>query len=161
MKTFALSAALIFSAAAAHAAAAGPVADVTVSIGPGLREKAEVYGARDLQRLAAELEADVETALAREGRLGQDGGRLELVLADAVPTRPTFEQMSDRTELSMQSFGTGGATIEGRFVHADGSSEPVAFRWYENDIRWSQNAGTWSDAERAFELFARDFARDR
>ena len=83
------------------------------------------------------------------------------MLADAVPTRPTFEQMSDRTELSMQSFGTGGATIEGRFVHADGSSEPVAFRWYENDIRWSQNAGTWSDAERAFELFARDFARDR
>ena len=48
--------------------AAGPMAahaqgvDVRVSIGPDLMEKADELGRRDLERLARELEVDVERA---------------------------------------------------------------------------------------------------
>lgn len=156
MRPAALFAALVFSAAPAMAQ---PVADVTVRIGPDLREKADEYGAREVERLALELEADVERSLAREGRLAPEGGRLDLVLSDAVPNRPTFEQLGRRPGLSFESYGVGGATIEGEYVAADGTRTPLRYRWYESDIRDAQGATTWTDADRAFDRFARRVAR--
>jgi len=145
--------------AAAPAAASAQATDVVVRIGPELQAKARDLGQRDLDRLARELEAGVERAVARSGR--GDGGRLELTLVDVRPSRPTFEQMARRPGLSMESVSNGGAALEGVEIGADGRERPVRFSWYESDIRWAHARGTWSDAHRAFQMFARQYADGR
>jgi hypothetical protein len=157
MRIVVLAAALAIGvASAAHAAP--PTVDVAV--GPKLQAKAETsYGVREVRDLAEELRSDVEHALARTG--AYDGARIELVLTDAVPNRPTFKQLGDKPGLSYASFGLGGAQIEGRIVAADGRESPVSYRDYETDIRFSRIAGTWHDAETGFERFARDLAHGK
>ena len=145
--------ALAFSATAAIAQPA-----VIVTVGPELHAKAEkTYGVREVDRLAADLQATVERRLARAGAL--EGARVELVLVDAKPNRPTFKQLGDTPGLSMQSLGIGGARIEGRVVSADGSVRPIAYRWYENDIREAIGSTTWSDANWTFDRFAHRLAK--
>jgi hypothetical protein len=58
----------------------------------------------------------------------------------------------------MQSFGIGGAAIEGRIVRADGSTAPLAYEWYETDITQVYGHATWSDATWTFNRFARRLA---
>jgi hypothetical protein len=161
MRTLAFAAAVSLAAtSAALAAPLPPVASVHVAVSPELRAKAEkTYGVRDIERLAAELQSDVERALSRTGALGGSGGRLELVLVDAKPNRPTFKQMGDKPGLSYQSISLGGATIEGRAIGADGSVTPVAYRWYEHDIRDAYYGGTWSDAQWTIQRFANRLGR--
>lgn len=142
---------------AAPALAAEP--EVTVTYGPTLEKKIDEYGARDVDRLARELRESVLKAAA--GNPSLDGARIDLVLEDAVPNRPTFQQMSDKPGLSYESFGVGGASISGRVTLADGASRPVSYRWYETDIRWAWPSGTWTDAESTFDRFARSLTRDR
>lgn len=134
------------------------VSSVDVSLSPELRKKAaEKYGMRDVERLAVDLRKDVERELHRTGILA--GGRLELVLVDAQPNRPTFKQLGDTPGLSHQSFGVGGATIEGRAISIDGEVTPVSYRWYETDIRDAAYSTTWSDAQHAMQRFAYQMAR--
>lgn len=138
-----------------QAAPVGPVADVHVSIGPELQAKAGEYGQRELDYLATDLRTSVERTLERSGGLSATGGTLDLVIEDAVPNRPTMQQMSRKPGLSFESFGIGGARIGGVLTTADGQQIPVGFRWYETDIRWSRTAGTWMDAQNTFDRFAR------
>lgn len=145
----------VAATSAAHAAPPGPVAVVNVTIGPDLQGKADEYGQRELDYLAADLRTSVERALDRSGDLSPTGGTLDLVLEDAVPNRPTMRQMSLKPGLSFESFGIGGAKIDGVLTMADGQRIPVGFRWYETDIRWSRTAGTWMDARNTFDRFAR------
>ena len=160
MKSLLLAAALAAGAAgAAQAATPGPISEVTVTIGPELEAKADIYGRRDLDMLAKELKRDVERSLSRTGAMGPDGAALHLILADAQPNRPTFKQLGDRVGLSFSSFGVGGAAIEGAAVYPDGHSDPVRYRWYESDIRQSVGAWTWSDATWTFQRFADRLAR--
>ncbi len=142
---------------ASPALAAEP--EVTVSYGPKLEKKLDEYGARDVDRLAEKLRQSVIRQTADNPSL--DGARIELVLEDATPNRPTFQQMSDKPGLSYESFGVGGASISGRITLEDGASRPVSYRWYETDIRWAAPSGTWSDAERTFDQFARSLARNK
>lgn len=161
MKLIALLSSVAATAALATAAAAmPPISRVTVDVGPKLQEKAaKDYGLREVDELAARLQEDVEKALSKNGGLSADGGRLELVLVDAKPNRPTMQQMSNKPGLSLQSFGVGGATIEGRAVFPDGTSTPISYKWYESDIRQAIPSTTWSDAERTFDRFALRLAR--
>jgi hypothetical protein len=139
------------------AAMAAP-AQVQVDIGPKLQAKAEkTYGVREVRDLADELQRDVERRLAKTA--AYDGAHIELTLVDAVPNRPTFKQMGDVPGLSYQSFGVGGAKIEGRIVSPDGRVTPVAYRYYESDIRYARNLGTWSDADWTFDQFAAKLAK--
>lgn len=158
MKRSALLLSMLLAAGPAFAQGAAP--DVSVSIGPELQEKAKEYGERDLQRLAAELEADVEKALAASGRL-PEGSRVELVLTDARPSRPTFEQMARTPGLDMRSVYNGGAAIRAVEITPSGERREVSYSWYENDIRWGRAKTVWTDAETAFDRFARDYARGR
>lgn len=152
-----LSTALAASAVAftAHASPLGPVATINVAVGPDLQAKADDYGARDLDYLAADLRTSVERALGRDGALAASGGTLDLVIEDAVPNRPTMRQLVKTAGLSYESFGIGGATVSGVLTSADGRQTPVSYRWYETDIRWSRTASTWTDAENTFDRFAR------
>jgi hypothetical protein len=154
MRVIALSAAALL--ASATSALAAPAA-VSVTIGPELQTKAEkTYGVREVRDLADELRDSVAKRLARSGAL-QDT-RVELTLVDAKPNRPTFRQLGDTPGLSMQSFGIGGAAIEGRIVRADGSTAPLAYEWYETDITQVYGHATWSDAAWTFNRFARRLA---
>lgn len=136
------------------AAAAEPV--VSVTFGPKMDKKLTEYGRRDTDRLAGDLERSVLREAARTGAL--EDARIELVIEDVVPNRPTFQQMADKPGLSFESFGVGGAKVSGTVTTADGRSFPVSYSWYETDIRWAQTAGTWTDAESAFDRFARRIA---
>ena len=77
-----------------------------------------------------------------------------MVLTDAVPNRPTFKQLGDTPGLSYESFGLGGAKIEGRAVTANGAISPISYKYYETDIRQARHGGTWADAEQTFSMFA-------
>jgi hypothetical protein len=125
---------------------------VEVRIGQTPADRAEEYGARDIEHLLARLDAQAEAALVRSGRY--PGARMELVIEGAVPNRPTFEQLADRPGLSMESIGIGGAEISGDTLLADGPRIPVAYRWFETSIANVGAAATWSDADRAFRRFA-------
>lgn len=150
MRIIALAAAALLSSATLAAAAP---ASVSVTVGPELQKKAvEKYGVRDVDRLAAELRKDVERALARTG--AYEGSRIALVLIDAVPNRPTFKQLSDKPGLSYQSFGVGGAKIEGQAIAPGGAVTPLKYSYYETDIRQAWAHSTWSDAEWTLERFA-------
>jgi hypothetical protein len=148
-------AALLASASTAFAAPAA----VSVTVGPELQEKAEkTYGVRDVQRLTANLQREVERALAKSG--AHQDARIELVLTDAKPNRPTFKQLGDTPGLSMESFGVGGAAIEGKLTAADGTVTPLSYQWYESDIRQAYGDWVWSDAEVSFDRFASRLARN-
>lgn len=137
-----------------------PVSSVTVTIGPKLQAKAREYGQRDLDQLRQELKTDVERAVAHEGRSGPGGVRLELEIVDAKPSRPTFAQMGHNPSLSMRSIYTGGATIRG-VEHGPRGDRQISYSWYESDIRNERGSVTWTDASRAFDMFAHDYAAGR
>ncbi len=137
--------------------AAGP--QVTVSIAPAFAERARriLIGERDLDQLRRELTADVVRTSAKHP--GQVPVRLDLMLDNAVPNRPTFDQLGRIVSLSyLGSIGLGGAGIGGTATLADGSTQPIRFSWYETELRNEFGPATWTDAERAFDIFARRVA---
>jgi len=146
------------------AVAAGPAmadpASINVAIGPDLQEKADELGERDVREQADRLAEVVRRALARENRL--DGARIDLVLTDLRPNRPTFEQLAQRPGLDFQrSISIGGAAIEGSVTTADGEVLPVRYDWYSPSLADVRGHTTWQDADRAYERLARRLADGR
>jgi len=151
-----LAAVLAFSASPAMA----EPALISVSLGPDLQEKADELGAREVQEQADRLAALVGRALARDGAL--DGARIELVLTDLRPNRPTFQQMVDRPGLDgHRSRSTGGAAIEGRITTADGRVVPVKYDWFSSNLGNVWGVGAWQDADRAYHRLAVNLANGR
>lgn len=146
---------------AGPAFAAPQVATVRVSIGPDLAKKTQIMDAREFDYLTRELKRSVEKRLDRSGALDPEGGELDLVIEDARPNRPTLREMSAKPGLSFQSFGVGGARVSGEYRAASGARTPVAYGWYETDIRWAQYGSTWSDADEAFDRLAARLAKDK
>lgn len=160
MKSIFLAAALALGVSGAVSAApSARISQVNVVIGPGLEAKATDLGQRDLDQLAVDLRKAVEAALARSGARGEGGATLDLILADAIPNRPTYKQLGNNVDLSAKSFGIGGARIEGELVFPDGAREPVGYAWRETNIRNVLDFTTWGDAHRAFDQFAYRVAR--
>jgi hypothetical protein len=154
MRTVALATATVLLSATAALAAP---ATVNVTISPELQAKAaKKYGVRDINELAASLKKSVVGELARSGAYAD--AKIDLVLADAKPNRPTFKQMGDTPGLSFESFGIGGARITGTATAANGAVTPLDYRWYETDIRWAQYNATWGDAYTTFQRFAHRLA---
>ncbi|MBS0333143.1 MAG: hypothetical protein JSS35_10285 [Proteobacteria bacterium] len=158
MRTFAIAAAATTLLAAAPAFAIP--AEVSVSIGPKLQEKAvKTLGVREIDGLAKDLQKTVARRLAKTG--AYDGSKVELVLVDAKPNHPTFKQLGDTPGLSMRSFSVGGAHIEGRVVGPDGAVTPLSYRYEQPDIRWVRGFSTWTDAEETFDRFAFELGRGK
>ena len=146
------------------AVAAGPAladpASVSVTLGPDLQEKVAELGERDVRRQADRLAEVVRRTLARSGDL--DGARIDLVLTDLKPNRPTFEQMAERPGLDPhRSVSIGGAAIEGQITTADGQVLPVRYVWFSNSIAEVRGYSTWQDADRAYERLASRLADGR
>ncbi|WP_309645237.1 hypothetical protein [Phenylobacterium sp.] len=152
--------ALLGLAGSALADPLSTVSSVQVTLGAELAKKAaDDYGVRDVDRLASELQADVQRELHRTGVLA--GGRVELTLIDVRPNRPTFKQLGDRPGLSYESFGTGGLAIEGRAISVDGDVTPIRYTWYETDIHDSRIGGTWADAQHGIDRFVFQLGRGK
>ena len=119
------------------------------------------YGERDLNRLAERLERKTMERLAKYGVDVDENAAttLTLVLTDARPNRPTFEQMSREPGLSMRSFGNGGAEFEGSLERGDEVLGTFSYAWFDNDIHDAQYGSTWSDANRAIDKFAKKTAK--
>ena len=146
------------------AVAAGPAladpASVSVTLGPDLQEKVAELGERDVRRQADRLAEVVRRTLARSGDL--DGARIDLVLTDLKPNRPTFEQMAERPGLDPhRSVSIGGAAIEGQITTADGQVLPVRYDWFSHSIADVRGYSTWQDADRAYERLASRLADGR
>ena len=156
MRAFVAAAAsgLMLSVAGAALAQPNLPANVTVALGPELQSKADRIGQRDIDELREDLAKSVARGLARAG-----AQRADLVLEAASPNRPTFEQMRRVPGLSMWSIGLGGASITGTVTLADGTTQPISYRWYETDLRQVRGYTTWSDAERAFDLLSYRIAK--
>ncbi len=156
-----LGATLIAAAAAlpAWAAPIGGISSINVVVGPKLQQKAREYGVREFDTLTSELIQALEIALREHGGLVKEGGRLDLVIEDARPNRPTLQQLASRPGLSMESRGIGGATVSGALTTVDGERIPLRYRWYESDFRNAAGTGVWTDAETSFDNFARKLVK--
>lgn len=146
------------------AVAAGPAmadpASINVTLGPDLQDKVEDLGERDVRAQADRLAEVVRRTLARSG--GLDGARIDLVLTDLRPNRPTFEQMGHRPGLDYhRSISIGGAAIEGSITTADGEVLPVRYDWYSNSLAEVRGFSTWQDADRAYQRLASNLAGGR
>lgn len=119
------------------------------------------FGQRDLDMLTKRLKTKMEARLEKNGITVSDDATtvLNLIITDARPNRPTFRQMSKSVSLSTHSFGVGGAKFEGTLVNASGEQGNVSYSWFETDISYAQHGGTWSDAYRAIDKFARKTAK--
>lgn len=143
----------------AAAPASGP-ASVTVSIGPDLQRSARDLGEREVRDQADRLATVVSRELARSGAL--DGAQVNLVLSDIRPNRPTYEQLAARPGLDgHRSLSTGGATIEGEIITADGQRLPVRYDWYSSSLADVHGVGVWNDADRAYGRLARNLSQGR
>ena len=163
MRRLAFFAPLAATLAVAGAAATQPLAtgpEVTVTIGGRLTDEVENLGGRDVRRQADELAGTVRRELARRG--AYPGARVNLVLVDLKPNRPTYQQASDKPGLSIiDSISIGGAAIEGEIITADGERLPVRYSRYSNSIDEVWGFGTWQDAERAYDRLASNMVAGR
>jgi hypothetical protein len=145
-------------AASAHAQSA-PTTAVNVSISPALEQRARDYGQRELTDISHDLQQSVEVAV-RHARVAPPV-KVDLVIEDAVPNRPTFDQLGRNVGLQLTSVGLGGARVSGVATYADGSQRPFREQFYETDLRMERGAATWSDADRAFDQVAYDIGRGK
>ena len=135
-------------------------ASVNVVIGGALVRNSEDLGRREVQQQADRLAEVVSQALERRGAL--DGAKVDLVLTDLKPNRPTFEQLSDRPGLDgIRSVSIGGASIEGQITLADGQVLPVQYDWYSSSLAEVDGISTWNDAERAYRRLAANLVSGR
>ena len=149
-------AAVLAVAASAHA----DPATVRVTLGPALHDKVEDLGSRDVQQQADRLVQVVQQTLARRGTL--DGARIDLVLTDLKPNRPTMEQVIDRPGLDpIRSVSIGGATIEGQITTASGEVLPIRYVWYTTNLADAYGYSTWQDAETAYRRLASNLVAGR
>jgi hypothetical protein len=142
---------LAASMLASAALADGLVVNVTYG------EKAEkaftkTYGDREREVVRDLLTRNLNRSL------GNQAARVDVVINDIVPNRPTFKQLGDRPGLSFQSFGIGGADVTGKaFDGAGNLLGEVSYDWY-GDILWADTSWTWTDADRALYQFSRRLA---
>ena len=145
-----------FAGAANAQSGYGP--QVNVTAGALLQSKAKSYGPRELDYLTKQLTNDVNRAVSRSAAAPR---RIDLVIEDAQPNRPTFNQLGASVGLSLKSVGVGGAQISGTITEADGSVRPIRYQYYEDDLRQERAASTWSDAERVFDMVSDQIASGR
>ncbi len=160
MRPLLIACALAFLAAPALAA---PVQITPATAAPEFQTKlARDIGAKELAVLS-DYAGDLLTRelSARGAQVGAPGGvTISILVHDATPSKPTFQQLWKKPGLSYGlSFGLGGADLEATITNAAGASQTVRYKWYESDITQSFAAWTWSDAHRAIRRFAVQVAK--
>ena len=159
MRNFAFLAPLALAAALSAAAHAQPAA-VTVTLAPEFESAAEDLGRADVQAQMDRLAEIVTRALADAPDLA--GARIELVLTDLRPNRPTAEQLRDRPSLDpVRSISIGGAVVDGRIITADGRELPIHYERFSHDLAEVRGVSVWYDADRAWRGLAANLEAGR
>ncbi len=151
---------LSFLVAAMLVAPVALATEIVVSYSEDFAEMLEdEYGEREGEYLARTLRKDIEQALASRG---VDASRIEVIINEAKPNKPTFEQLGDTPSLDYyRSISLGGMDVSARAFDAAGELIAATdYEWFEYDIRRTFNAGTWWDAQRASDRFSRRLAKD-
>jgi hypothetical protein len=141
-------------ASCAAAAQADPV-QVTVAVGPAVQARENDLGRSDLAEINSVLAREVRFAAARSQT---PISRIDLVIQDIQPNRPTATQLGHSVGLSSQSYSLGGAAITGTMV-VRGEQKPIRFRYFQTDPRNAVNFDMWGDANQAFDLLSYRIAR--
>ncbi|MDX2276837.1 MAG: hypothetical protein NW206_15410 [Hyphomonadaceae bacterium] len=147
---------------------AGVASAATVTIAPITfdsefqTELNETIGETEAGYLRERVERAVTRALERAGAQVGPGGdaTIEVVIVDADPNRPTFQELSDQPSLDYgRSISIGGAELRGVLRGADGGViAEVTHDYYTPSLDYVMAAGTWTDAERAIRGFAEKLA---
>lgn len=145
----------VLSAGAGYAA---PVTIAPFALAPEAQQKFDKsYGAREAGILSDYAQQQVGRSLTRAGaQVGANGLRVEVTLLSAKPSKPTFEQLSDKPGLDyIRSISLGGSRLQAKFIDASGAViDTVDGGFYESDLRFSYATTTWYDAERGIRNFA-------
>jgi len=117
----------------------------------------EEYGVREGEVLRKEIIKDLDRAMSR---VGAKPARIEVTIVNAKPNRPTIEQTRARPGLDIfRSVSLGGMDLSGIAYDAEGNIlAEQTYDWFQHDLRFAGPAGTWSDAKRASDRFARRLA---
>ncbi len=138
------------------------VSDISVTVSDNIKNENIRWDERDVALLKKALLKKVSNRLNRQNLMNKDGVRLELVLVDITPNRPTFREMSKRPSLNYVSFGLGGAEVDAHFIAADGTElGKMHYRYYADNLYdYSAGATTWYDARRSFDKFSRRLVKE-
>ncbi len=150
--------ALLLACAALALAPLACATEINVAFSEDFTEElADNYGTREGAYLSDRIRQSLTRAM---DKAGLDPARIDVVIEDAKPNKPTFKQLGDEPGLSYgDSVSIGGLDVQARVFDASGAEiSSLDYDWYETDI---SNAGltTWSDARRASDRFARKLAR--
>ena len=151
---------VLFTAALLALAPIAGATTVNVSYSEDFTEKlTDDYGEREGVKLSEEITEDLIREFEKKG---VSVARIDVMIIDAQPNRPTFKQLGDRPGLdAIRSISIGGMSLEGTAYDAEGNVLGTKqYDWFETDIRDAVGAGTWTDARRASDRFARRFAAD-
>lgn len=154
--------AIAWSEEAARGSATKAASQV-ISVSPSdeyLTKLREDYGEREMKILAADLTREVNRQLRKAGLTQY---QVALVIHDAVPNRPTFEQLRENIGLDYgRSFGIGSADVEAKILSPQGEMlRSFRYDWSEFNIEFTaEGADTWYDARRAFYFFAVNLRKD-
>ncbi|MEM9178091.1 MAG: hypothetical protein AAGA89_00205 [Pseudomonadota bacterium] len=121
-------------------------------------ELADNYGEREGETLTEEIIEDLDRAFAKAG---VEPARVDVLIVNAKPNRPTLEQLSDRPGLdAFRSISLGGMELVGTAYDADGNViASQEYGWFENNLRDVVGSGVWTDANRASRRFATKMAK--
>ncbi|MEL6568327.1 MAG: hypothetical protein AAFQ22_07905 [Pseudomonadota bacterium] len=138
-------------------ATAADATTINVAFSEDFAEKLEDdYGVREGAKLTEEIIEDLEREL---NGMDDTVERIDVMILDAKPNRPTFEQISGSPGLDpFRSVSIGGMSLAGTVTHADGDVSEVEYKWFENDIRNSVGTSVWWDANRVSRRFAKRVA---
>ena len=121
-------------------------------------------GEKDLLELLDRTQRELGEELTDRGiRLDPGAANvLQVTLADARPTTPTFSQLANEPSLSQRSVAEGGASFEGVLLTADGEALPFTYGYYSNDFNLpgARAGGTWGDTRRAIARMADRVAKE-
>lgn len=138
-------------------AAMAEATTINVAFSEDFAEKLEEdYGTREGATLTDEIIEDLQRELTG---MEDKVERVDVIILDAKPNRPTFEQISGSPGLDpIRSISIGGMSLAGTITMADGEVSEVKYDWFETDIRFSVGAATWWDANRVSRRFAKRVA---
>lgn len=128
--------------------------EVNVSYSDEFAEKlTEDLGEKEGVYLSKKLTTFVTKELEKSG---QNVERVDIVIEDAKPNKPTFEQLKNTPGLDFaRSISVGGLEVSAAAFDENGNEvTSLEYDWFEHDIRFA-GPTTWFDAKTAARRFAK------
>ncbi len=132
-----------------------------ISFSEAMMLKANTIGHAELRRLSTYLREDLERALMRTNWHGMavEETQLDVIIVDAMPNRPTIEQINTRDDVHYTTRWPGGAELEAQLVDGDGRVlARFSHSWMNEEMDDAASYGIWTDTRQTFDRFANSIA---